>query len=264
MMLLISLFVFIFGLCFGSFLNAVIYRLENKESLLTRSHCPYCQRSLGAKDLIPVLSFLFLRGKCRYCQKAISPQYPLVELTAAILFVLISYWSLVICHLPFLFTIYYLLITSALMVIFVFDLKHYLIPDEIVYSAIGFILVFNFWLLFNGHLIPQRFLIYLFSGLAAAGFFLLIVLISKGKWMGGGDVKLAFLMGLFLGFPQIVVALFLAFLSGAVIGVSLILLDKKTIKSEMPFGPFLIFATFLAFFWGQLMVNWYFGLFGVI
>ncbi len=254
--------VFIFGLTLGSFLNSIIYRLPSGESfLIQRSYCPYCKHKLGWKDLIPIFSFLILKGKCRYCHQPISLQYPLVELATGILSVLIfwifnfgfdlafGFWNL----------IFYLVIACFLIIIFVYDLKHYIIPDKIIYPAITLALIFNFQLSIFNQFSILKFSIY--SALGAAAFFGAIVLMSRGKWMGVGDVKLAFFMGLFLGFPNILIALFLAFFIGAIIGIGLIISGKKTLKSEVPFGPFLVVGTFTALFWGQAIINWYLNLF---
>ena len=242
------IFVFFFGLIVGSFLNCVIYRLEEGKSFLKgRSFCPHCKHKLIWQDLIPIFSFLILRGKCRYCQKKISWQYPTIEIATGLLFL-----SIFIFH----FSIFNLIIACFLIIIFVYDLKHYIIPDKVIYPAIIIALIFNFQFL-----IVNEFSIFKFSilsALGAAAFFLLIVLISRGKWMGVGDIKLAFLMGLILGFPNILVALFLAFFIGAIMGIGLIATGKKTLKSEVPFGPFLVAGTFLALFWGQDVINWYF------
>ncbi len=269
-----NLFVFLFGLIIGSFLNCVIYRMEmrNKGGITSfsqgrpqrkafgflrgKSYCPYCKHTLSWQDLIPVFSFLFLRGKCRYCQKRISWQYPLVELATAILFVLI-FW-----HLDFGFDLafgFWILISSFLIVIFVYDLKHFIIPDKVVFPAIIIALIFNFqFLIFNQFSIFNSLIL---SAIGASAFFLFIVLVSQGKWMGIGDIKLAFLMGLLLGFPYILVALFLSFLIGAIIGIGLILAKRKTMKSEVPFGPFLVIGTFTALFLGEAIINWYWNLF---
>jgi len=236
LLFLFYLFIFFLGLAVGSFLNCVIYRLETGGSFLGgRSFCPHCRHKLGFWDLIPVLSFLWLRGRCRYCQERISFQYPLVELTVGILFVLI--------HLNSATAFLAYVIVPFLIVIFVYDLKHYIIPDKVIYPVIALVLIFNFsaW--------P--------SALGAAAFFAAIVLISRGKWMGLGDVKLAFLMGIILGFPNILAALFLAFLAGAIIGIGLIALGRKKMKSEVPFGPFLVTGTLIAMFWGEELINWY-------
>jgi len=271
---MLSVVVFILGLTVGSFLNCVIYRLKTGQNFLKgHSSCPHCLHQLKWYDLIPVLSFILLKGKCRYCKKPISWQYPLVELITGLLFLQIFNfqfsWTLSgglsvellfneFSIFNFLNLIYYWFIVSLLIVIFVYDLKWYVIPDKIVYPAIIIALIFNFqFSIFN------QFSIFKFSILSALGtsiFFLAIFLISRGKWLGFGDVKLAFFMGLFLGFPDILVALFLAFLIGAMIGLGLIIFKKKGLKSEIPFGPFLITGTLIALFWGNQIINWYLNL----
>ena len=247
---------FIFGLTIGSFLNSVIYRLQKGEIFPSgRSYCPNCKERLSWSDLIPVLSFLILKGKCRYCQKPISLQYPLVELTTGVLFALIAKVEPVFTLSQLIATLYLFIICSLLIIIFVYDLKRYIIPDKIIYPAILISLIFNFQFL-----IPKQLPILsnlILSALGSAAFFLIIVMISKGNWMGGGDIKLAFFMGLFLGFPNILVALFSAFFLGAIIGLGLILAGKKTMRSEIPFGPFLVTGTFIAFFWGEEIITWY-------
>ena len=250
--------IFILGLIVGSFLNCVIYRLQTDESFLKgRSFCPNCKHTLSWQDLIPVFGFIILKGKCRYCQNKISLQYPLVELATGILFVLILYYNFP----NLLVTGYWLLVTCFLIIIFVYDLKHYIIPDKVIYPAIIIALLYNiFYSLLITH--NSKFLIQsLLSALGAALFFLLIVLISRGRWMGVGDIKLAFLMGLFLAFPKILIALFLAFFTGAIIGLELIIAGKKKMKSEVPFGPFLVAGTFLSLFFGEQIIDWYLNFF---
>jgi len=261
--LLFSLTIFIFGLAVGSFLNCIIYRLKADKSFLEgRSYCPKCKHILKWKDLIPIFSFLILKGKCRYCHERISWQYPLIEIATGSLFLLIFNSQFSISHFQnLLVTGYWLLVTCFLIIIFVYDLKHYLIPDKIIYPAITIAFLYNifysFFILDTLYFILHT----LFAALGAAAFFLLIVFLSKGKWMGVGDIKLAFFMGLFLSFPNILIALFLAFLIGAIIGLGLIALGKKTLKSEVPFGPFLVVGTFIALFWGEKLIKWYFSLF---
>ena len=254
--LFFSSLIFLLGLIVGSFLNCVIYRLEeNKSFLKGRSYCPHCKHTLNWQDLIPLLSFLFLKGRCRYCQKPISLQYPLVELVTGLLFV-----SFFIFH----FSFFIFLIACFLIIIFVYDLRHYIIPDKIIYPAI---LVSGIWYLvssiFLGLYTKYEILNTIYSAFGAAAFFLLIVLISRGKWMGVGDIKLAFLMGLVLSPPKILVALFLAFFIGAIIGMGLIISGKKTLKSEVPFGPFLVTGTFIALFFGEKIIQWYLNLFKI-
>jgi len=267
MVFFVNFIVFLFGLIIGSFLNCVIYRLALPSAnegggLKNRSYCPHCKHLLSWQDLIPVFSFIFLKGKCRYCQKPISLQYPIVEISTGLMFLLIfNQFSIGEEDFVLFFTfastngssvfnflnlIYYWTIASFLIVIFVYDLKHYIIPDKVIYPAIAIALIFNYSIL---------------SAILAAAFFLSIVLISRGKWMGVGDIKLAFFMGLVLSWPNILLALFLAFFIGATVGVGLIISNKKTLKSEIPFGPFLVTGTFLVLFWGNELISWYQGLF---
>ncbi|MFH1392594.1 MAG: prepilin peptidase [bacterium] len=224
--MLIKIFLFILGICVGSFLNVIIGWLEQKrKNIFGRSFCDTCKKKLKFYDLIPVLSFLLLRGRCRYCQTKIKLEYLFVELATGILFVLSGFNIL-------------LVFIAALIIIFVYDLKHYLIPEIIILPAIILAGIF-FW---------QNWL----AMLIASGFFAFLVLISHETWMGWGDVKLAVLMGLLLGWPNILLALFASFLFGAIIGVMLIVFNKKTMKSQIPFGPFLVGATIICLYLNHL------------
>ncbi|NQU82777.1 MAG: prepilin peptidase [Parcubacteria group bacterium] len=257
---IIILIIFIFGLCIGSFLNCLVYRIESKKSFTRgRSLCPKCHHKLGVLDLIPILSFLMLKRKCRYCKKNIAWQYPAIEILTGLVFLLIFNFQFSIFDSSILqffnfqtiiSLVYLLIIGSFLIVIFIYDLKHYIIPDKILYPAVALTLLYRF-INFES-LLPA-----LVSAVLASGFFFLIWLVSKGKWMGFGDVKLALFMGLFLGWPDILVALFSAFLIGSVAGIGLMVLGKKKLKSQVPFGPFLIIGTFLALFWGREIITWY-------
>lgn len=247
-----DIFVVILGLCIGSFLNCVVYRLEqNKSFLKGRSFCPACKHELCWKDLFPVASWIFLGGKCRYCKEKISVQYPVVEIITGVIFLLISlqttnYSLQTIINLAFWFYL-----ASSLIIIFIYDLKHYLIPDKVLLPAI--IIAFLFQVL-NYKLQTTN---YILAVAIAFGFFFALWAISRGQWMGFGDVKLAILLGLILGFPNIIVGLFLAFFIGSIIGIILMAAKKKQMKNQLPFGPFLIIGTFIAFFWGQNIINWY-------
>ena len=262
---LVYFFIFSFGLIVGSFLNCIIYRLSKKESFLKkRSYCPHCKHTLNWQDLIPIFSFLILKGKCRYCKKSISFQYPLVELATGSLFTLIIFQNLDSLLLtPFIFWLlnicFLFLVSSFLVIIFAYDLKHYIIPDRVIYPVI---LVVIIWYLISSIFFSSYTKYYIlntiYSAFGAAFFFLVIVLLTRGKGMGMGDVKLAFLMGLLLGFPDILVALFLSFFLGAIIGIILIITGKRTFKSEVPFGPFLVTGTFLALFFGKRIIDFYF------
>ena len=254
MSLFFYFFIFFLGLAVGSFLNCIIYRLHAGQSFLKgRSFCPFCKHQLSWPDLIPIFSFLALKGRCRHCRQKISFQYPLVELATGVLFLIVSLSVSDTDRLICLITI-----SCFLVIIFVYDLKHYIIPDKVVYPAIGITLIYH---LLRLNLEPERFSLGVFwAAFGAAAFFGTIVLISRGRWIGVGDVKLAFLMGLILGFPNILVALFLAVLLGAIMGIGLIISGKKTLRSEVPFGPFLVTGTFVALFWGQDLANWYLNL----
>lgn len=239
---LTGLLLFFLGACIGSFLNVVVYRLNhNLSPFRGRSFCPKCKKKISWRDNIPLLSFVFLRGRCRSCHSPISWQYPLVELTTGVLTLFTVYYSLFVLHLSLLAVVYYLLITYALIVIFVSDFRYTTIPDQVVYPAIGLAFIWTFinnsWL-------------FLPAGVVAAGFFFLLVFVTRGKGMGMGDVKLAGLMGLILGFPKIIITLMLAFLTGAIVGVILVLLGRKRLKEHVPFGPFLVGATWVGLFWG--------------
>jgi prepilin signal peptidase PulO-like enzyme (type II secretory pathway) len=266
-------FIFIFGSIIGSFLNSIIYRLE-KPIKTKRSFCPYCYHKLSWKDLIPLLSFLFLKGKCRYCKKPISLQYPLVELFTACLFLLATNYQLQTTkdQLSFVALLYSWFVISFLVIIFVYDLKHFLIPNKIIYSLIGIVFVYRLLELFgleildlfhglNFEFLSSDIINSFLSAIFTTTFFLSIFLVSRGQWLGFGDVKLGFLIGLFLGFPKILVALFLAFFIGAIIGIGLVLLKKKNLKSQIPLAPFLITGTFLAWFFGKELIDFYLRIF---
>ena len=262
MLILYNIIIFIFGLIIGSFLNVIIYRLENGGKIINdRSRCLRCKHTLNWQDLIPVLSFIFLKGKCRYCNNKISWQYPLVEIGTGILFVIvfsIQYSVFSIFHLLFLFYI-----TAVLIVIFAYDLKHYIIPDKVIYPAIIITTIFR---LFSEFIVDSniqysifniQYSNFIFAAFIASFFFYSIIILTKGKGMGGGDVKLAFLMGLLLGWPVILLSIFLSFIFGSIIGIYLILIGKKKMGGMIPFGPFLIIGTFIGIFWGERIVEWY-------
>ena len=245
-------FLFLIGVFVGSFLNVIIDRLPRKETIAKgRSHCEFCKKELGWYDLVPMLSFLMLKGKCRYCKAKLSFFYPTIELSTGILFAFTYLWISQIYHLPFTIyhLIYYLIIISAFIVIFFSDLKYGIIPDKIVFPAIFISLAYLF-IIHN-----SLFIIHLSSALGACAFFLILFLITKGKGMGFGDVKLSFLLGLILGFPKIILALYLAFLTGAFVGIILIVWRKKrSLKDTIPFGPFLVIGTLLSLFLGNLIL----------
>ena len=245
------LLIFIFGLAIGSFINAAVFSLrENKSLVFDRSRCPKCGHVLSWYELIPILSFLIQLGRCRACKQKISWQYPIVEFTSGLLFIFI--YSNLQPPTSNLQSWYLLLVFSALLFIFVFDLKYYIIPNRVLYPLIVIVLLCN---LFAFPLAEN--LYRLLAAAAAAGFFLTLYLVSGGKWIGFGDVKFGIFMGLFLGWPIVLSALFLSYLLGALIGGFLMFFGGKTLKSQVPFGPFLISGTLTTYFYGQRIIEWY-------
>lgn len=217
-----TVFLFIFGLLVGSFVNVLIDRLPRGENVLWgRSRCDHCKKTLRWFELIPIFSFLIQRGRCRRCRKKLSIQYPLVELATGIGFTFLH--SFPLC-----------LLFISLLVIFVADCKYQIIPDSmIVLGILGAL-----WA--GAHLTPA---------IGSFAFLYLLWVVTRGRGMGFGDVKFAFLMGLFLGFPGVVAAFYVAFLTGALVAVILILGRKKTWKSKIAFGPFLVVGTAGVWIW---------------
>ncbi len=240
----------VLGVFIGSFINVLIDRLPVGETVLWgRSHCDHCKKVLRWFELIPVLSFVIQRGQCRRCRKRLSIQYPIVEILSSFLLVFLVFHtgnSLVSL-------IGYSLIAYSFLVIFIVDLKTQIIPDSMLLtSLIGIVFVF---FLFSGT--PYSLPIALASASGASVFFLFLWFVTRGRGMGLGDVKLAFVLGLWLGYPKIVVALYLAFLTGALVGVILMLTGNKTLKSTIAFGPFLIAGAMCAYRYGdQIMLLW--------
>lgn len=246
--------VLVLGLIAGSFTNSVIFRMNDLMSIVRhRSHCPHCKKNIEWYDLIPLFSFVVLAGKCRKCAKKISFQYPIVELGMAILYILI--------YINFGITVYsvFLMILSiALLSIFVYDLKNMIIPDiMIVFSLILWVVIWILSLISNSFGLPSNFVNLIIGGFVSGIFIAIIVLITQGKGMGIGDIKLAFLLGFMIGYPNTIVMLFLAFIIGAMIGLFLLLTKIKKLKSEIPFAPFLIIGFYLSLFYADKIINWY-------
>ncbi len=254
--------VFLAGLFLGSFLNCIIYRTSIGKKPEGRSYCPKCKHTLQTRDLIPLFSFLFLLGKCRYCKKKISLEYPLIEFLTGVLFVFSASHSGFLTSFPAVSTVevaimvYLFAIFFFLLLIFFYDLKYFLIPDIAVFSLIGLSFLFLFSeFLFEGDV---EILIHgIFAALGAFLVFFLLFYFTKGRGMGFGDVKFVVFMGLFLGVPNIIAGLFISFLLGAIIGIILILFKKKGMKSQIPFGPFLVIGTLLALSFGETIMEFY-------
>jgi leader peptidase (prepilin peptidase)/N-methyltransferase len=255
MILILTIIFFVFGLIIGSFLNVVILRLNTEKSFGGRSGCMSCQNKLSWYELIPVFSFLGLRGRCKNCKAKISIQYPLVEFITGLIFagLFLKFQDLFFLDtLSFNFSFaYYATAFSLLMVVAVYDLKHKIIPDSLslVLGILAFLGLF-FFNSFGFYLHFPSALEFLAGPLIAFPFFF-FWLVSSGRWMGLGDAKLALGLGWLLGFSWALSGLVLAFWVGAIVGIMLVIFSKKHgMKSEIPFAPYLVLGALLAFLFG--------------
>ncbi|MBI3379584.1 prepilin peptidase [Candidatus Gottesmanbacteria bacterium] len=243
--------IFILGLCVGSFLNVLIDRIPTGKSIWRgRSHCDHCKHVLSWYELIPVVSFFMLERKCRRCHKKISWQYPLIEIITGILFLFTYTLFIQITEVYILLKlIYYLMVISGLIAIFFTDLKYRIIPDEILIVLTA---ITVFYLFFSQKI---QFLNHILSGLVFFSIFLILVIITRGKGMGLGDVKYAFVMGFILGSTSTIVSFYLSFLTGAAVSLILVIRGRKSMKSTIPFGPFLTGATVVSLYYGDYLWN---------
>ena len=254
--LLIFLFALL-GLTVGSFLNVCIDRLPRDESVVSPpSHCEACQHRLGLKDLIPVFSYLRLRGRCRYCQAAVSGKLLWVEIAAGLIFALL-YWHFGLGPELGIMAFY----ACVFIVVFVIDLERGLILNKVVYPAMIVALLLA--------LVPQPWLTrwIVINGVANAalgggvGFaiFLVIAIVSRGG-MGWGDVKLVALIGLAVGFPLVLFSIIVGAILGSIVALALMIARKRRFRETLPFGPFLALAAMITLFWGSDALSWYMGL----
>ena len=252
-------FIFILGINLGSFINAFNYRLYVGENILKgRSHCPKCQHILTWRDLIPLFSFLSLKGKCRYCHQSISWHYPAVELSAGLLLLIIWIFSA-----NYVLASFYSLIFLILLTLAAFDLKYYLIPDSLLLGCLAINILFWIWQTykFSGNWLGVSMKSGVMAGALGFVFLGLIYILTRGRGMGFGDVKMIFVIGLIIGWPNIIPAVFLSFFIGAIIGLALVGIGRKNIKEALPFGPFLFLGGLISALWGAQIINWYLSLF---
>ena len=249
-------FLFIFGAAIGSFLTVVIDRIPRNISIVHgRSFCESCKHKLFFMDLLPIVSYVLLKGKCRYCGKQFGLHYIALEILVGLLFVVtysVTLGNQNLFLLPndslFMLLIYRLLVVCGLFVIFFIDLKHSIIP----FSSILYLLLLGLaW----GMFFAEHFFQNLVTAACSFLFFFFIHVLTKGKGMGFGDVLYAFVMGLILGFPTAIVGIYIAFLTGAIVSLILILGKRKKLKSAIPFGPFLVFGTVTCFLWGPQLTH---------
>lgn len=251
----------VLGLCFGSFVNALVWRLHAKKDWVkARSQCVHCGHVLKSLDLIPILSWLLLRGRCRYCQKPISAQYPVVESVAALIFVgSYSLWPVSLTDGQWVLLATWLASSIGLLALAVYDLRWWLLPNKILYptaivAAIGrliYIVGFEPDKLSAG-------LNWLLGVIIASGIFGLIFIASKGKWIGFGDVRLGLITGTLLATPaKSFLMIFLASILGMVFVLPALMTGRKKLAEKVPFGPFLIAATGILVLYGQKIIDWY-------
>ena len=249
---------FILGLIIGSFLNAVVYRLDAVESLWERSHCPHCKKKIRWFDNIPLLSFIVLSARCRDCGEKISWQYPAVELMTGIVFAMIgSYFFVQADMFSWLTTLYLMAEFSLLIIIFIYDLKYMEIPMIILWAGVAVAVVYSLiadWNQFGtaDSLLSLNLISSLIAGIVAFLFFFVLAAASKETWMGMGDAYLGLLAGLIMGWPGILLALLFSFTVGAVVSMILVFLRRKTVKSQVPFAPFLVVGMLLAIMLPQM------------
>jgi len=262
MILLASVLIFIFGTIIGSFLSVVLYRTKHKKKgiMLSRSMCPGCKKKLKWNYLIPIFSWLFLKGKCGYCGKKISSHYLMLELITGILFMsAFLYWPFIAAKTGYLVIdwqilqefIYYLIITIFLELIFFYDLFHKIIPDRFSLPAVVIAIAGGLTL---GLVSPLSMLI---GGISLGLFFALQFIISKGAWVGGGDIRLGLLAGVLLGWQLGILSLVIAYVLGASFSIVLLAQKKASRKTEIAFGPFIVAGIFITIFWGTEILNWY-------
>lgn len=255
----------IYGLIIGSFINAYVLRWRSGERVSQgRSKCPQCGHTLKSTDLVPVVSWLLLRGKCRYCGKKISFQYPLVELTSGAVFALTALrFSRPEDVLGWVLLVLLLAIFAQFIALAVTDIKWQLLPDRMNAVLFGLVVAFQLIQALSGASLWE----WLMSPLIGAGgafiFFYGLFALGKGKWMGGGDVKLVVSLGFLLGGTLTLLGLALAFNIAAIVGVGLIILKLKGRKDLVPFGPFLLFGAWLAALYGNAIISWYTDLIGL-
>jgi leader peptidase (prepilin peptidase)/N-methyltransferase len=248
-----TIFIFILGLIVGSFSNVCIYRIPKNESIIfPASHCPKCHSNISPVDNIPLLSYILLKGRCRNCKSKISIQYPIVELLTGLIYLIISLiYGLSIQ------TLIYIILSSALIIIAFIDLNEEIVPDVISLPGIVIGFIISFFVTYISFIDSAL-------GILAGGGIILIIglagsVIFKKEAMGGGDVKLAAMIGAFLGWKYIIISLFLGFFLGALAGIILILSKIKSKEDMVPFGPFIVLGSFITILWGEKIISWYIG-----
>lgn len=275
------------GLCFGSFVNALVWRLHEQAALASklsrsekkpnkktrelrvelqrlsvlkgRSMCPHCHHELAAVDLVPVVSWLALRGRCRYCGHPIMPQYPLVELATASLFVAsYAWWPVAFSAAQIAVFVLWLLLLTGLMALLVYDVRWKLLPSRLIYPLDAIAVTMAIIAIFAAHNPWTSVLNAVLAVVVGGGLFYVLFQVSAGKWIGGGDVRLGFLLGLVAITPaRSFLFIFLAALLGSLLSLPLLATKRLKRNSTIPFGPFLIVALIVVELFGHSILFWY-------
>ncbi len=261
----IATIIFVFGTVIGSFLNVLIYRLPiGMDFKKGNSICTTCKHKLNWKDLFPLFSWIFLGGKCRYCKTKISPRYPIVEALNGVAYVLVY---LFLCGgngidgLLSLKLVGYMIMMSALIVVSWVDFEHQIIPDSMwIAIFVGGLFIVGDALI-NGTFTKEWIISKIIGLFAVSGLFFLVALVTGGRAMGGGDIKLMAAVGFVLGWKAVLIALFMSALLGVLFSIGRKLVSKKEMKGVIPFGPFLAMASVISAFVGEMIFDAYLGLF---
>jgi prepilin signal peptidase PulO-like enzyme (type II secretory pathway) len=273
---------FVFGLAIGSFLNVVAGRYDGERSLFAaepisgRSYCPHCKQTLRWFELVPLVSFLMQGGKCHRCKTQISFQYPIAELISGFIFVFVPWHIMTIAgaggFILIGLSLFWILFFETLFVMSLIDIRLGIIPDEL--NGFLFVLALFFGIFIAGYLGLMNHSLFgvfagmfglqgnywmnhLFAAIFGGAFFGLLILITRGRGMGMGDLKLAVPLGFFLGWPDVMFATAFAFVIGATIGLASIAIGKRTMKGSLPFGPFFALGVMTVFFFGYQLLQWY-------
>ncbi|MBU4452652.1 MAG: prepilin peptidase [Patescibacteria group bacterium] len=256
-----TIVVSLLGICFGSFLNSVIFRAQANIPMKGRSKCMKCMKPIHWVDNVPIISFFNLHGRCRNCSSVISWQYPVIEMVTGIIFGLLfiralfgfgfagfedqSEWLIIFVRDA--------IIACFLLIIFVYDYKYSIIMDRFSIPPIIIALLANLWLGAD----PTWTLL---AGLLIGSFFAFQLIVSKGKWVGSGDVRVGLLMGVLLGVKSGIVALLISYILGAICGIFLIAFKHRKPDSHVPFGTFMAISIIITLFFGQAIADWYLGM----
>ena len=268
-MIVVILLVFLLGLSIGSFLNVIVYRVLHGVSFAKgRSKCPHCKKKISWYDNLPLVSFLLLKGKCRHCHKKISWHYPVLELLTGVLFVWwygVGQFFFQLSQEPFQLVqpIFWLVVGLLFLALAVADAFYGVLPDKFIVPLSLLAVAYRIALVSFGIMQLADFWKAITVGVATSGFLMSLVLITKGKGMGLGDVKLALPLGIILGWPRALVGLIVAFLTGAIAGVILILGRGRGLKDSIAFGPFMIAGAVIALLWGEQIWQKYMTILGI-